>query len=80
MEPSEHRNVIPVDNETSSCATRFSKEGRQYKYCMNVIQQPVRARACGAGAKCQSIPLPSTPDTNSQQHQQTDGLSTRHQL
>lgn len=33
---------------------RVTKEGRKLKYCLTVIQQPERARACGSGAKCTS--------------------------
>ncbi|RDL38240.1 uncharacterized protein BP5553_02580 [Venustampulla echinocandica] len=32
--------------------TRVTKEGRMLTYCLTVIQQPERARACGSGAKC----------------------------
>lgn len=35
--------------------TRVTKEGRTLTYCLTVIQQPERARACGSGAKCKSL-------------------------
>lgn len=44
--------ILAVDNETKSTMTRATKDGRQLTYEMNVLQQPMRARACGAGAKC----------------------------
>jgi hypothetical protein len=31
---------------------RTTKKGRKLRYELAVIQQPERARACGAGAKC----------------------------
>lgn len=34
--------------------TRVTKEGRKLTYCLKVIQQPERARACGSGAKCKN--------------------------
>lgn len=37
--------------------SRVTKEGRTLTYCMTVIQQPERARACGSGAKCK-YPMP----------------------
>jgi len=54
MDQMERTNLIPVANETKSTATRMTAEGKQITYCMHVLQQPVRARACGAGAKCKS--------------------------
>lgn len=44
--------VIPVDNETESSTSRVTIDGRTITYKMTVLQQPVRARACGQGAKC----------------------------
>ena len=32
--------------------TRVTKDGRKLTYEMKVLQQPMRARACGSGAKC----------------------------
>ena len=34
---------------------RDTKGGRRLWYCLRVIQQPERARACGSGPKCKSI-------------------------
>jgi hypothetical protein len=44
----------PVDNETFATAIRTTQSGQKYTYKLNVLQQPQRARACGAGAKCES--------------------------
>lgn len=46
------KGVIPVDNETNASATRVSADGKQITYRLHVLQQPLRARACGSGAKC----------------------------
>jgi hypothetical protein len=40
--------------------TRVTKEGRTLTYCLTVIQQPERARACGSGAKCKNTLRPWT--------------------
>ena len=45
--------TIAVDNETKSSICRTTAEGRIITYQMTVLQQPVRARACGQGAKCE---------------------------
>ena len=45
---------IAVANETTSSATRVTLEGKRLRYNLTVLQQPMRARACGAGAKCKS--------------------------
>jgi hypothetical protein len=50
--------VIPVANETNSSSSRITKEGKKITYCMKVIQQPERARACGSGAKCKLANAP----------------------
>jgi len=34
---------------------RCTKSGRRLFYCLKVIQQPERARACGSGPKCESF-------------------------
>ncbi|GIZ46791.1 hypothetical protein CKM354_000990300 [Cercospora kikuchii] len=47
----ERPTIIPVDNETKSSISRTTAEGRVLTYEMTVLQQPVRARACGQGAK-----------------------------
>ena len=46
--------AINVPNELVSTMERQTKDGRTLLYQMEVIQQPERARACGAGAKCMS--------------------------
>ena len=45
--------IIQVPNETKSSSSRHTKDGREIRYCLQVIQQPERARACGSGAKCE---------------------------
>ena len=52
----EHRSSIniPVPNETQSFTTRTTREGKTLRYELKVLQQPVRARACGSGSKCMS--------------------------
>jgi hypothetical protein len=35
--------------------SRVTRSGRRITYCLKVIQQPERARACGSGAKCEMI-------------------------
>lgn len=37
----------------ASITSRDTKGGRRLWYCMKVIQQPERARACGSGPKCE---------------------------
>lgn len=54
MDRIERPTVIPVENETKSSASRVTVEGKTITYRMTVLQQPVRARACGQGAKCSS--------------------------
>ena len=53
--------VMAVSNETSSSMTRSTKDGRTLQYTMSVVQQPERARACGAGAKCKMHSLVFSP-------------------
>jgi hypothetical protein len=52
----EHRSSIniPVPNETQSFTTRTTREGKNLRYELKVLQQPLRARACGSGSKCMS--------------------------
>lgn len=45
--------MVPV-NETEHTMTRETREGKTITYKLSVMQQPERARACGAGAKCTS--------------------------
>ncbi|KAE8154403.1 velvet factor-domain-containing protein [Aspergillus avenaceus] len=44
--------LAPPPNETESTVSRITREGKKLTYKLNVMQQPERARACGAGAKC----------------------------
>ena len=53
--------VKPVENETKAQASRTSKEGKKFTYRMNVLQQPLRARACGSGAKCKLLVCDNAP-------------------
>jgi predicted component of type VI protein secretion system len=41
-------------NEDHSTTYRQTFDGRTLKYTLTVLQQPERARACGAGARCKS--------------------------
>lgn len=43
---------MPPHNETEHSVSRITREGKQLTYKLSVMQQPERARACGAGAKC----------------------------
>ncbi|KAK3719666.1 velum formation-related protein [Vermiconidia calcicola] len=53
--------VRPVENETKSQASRTTKEGKKFTYRLNVLQQPLRARACGSGAKSSADRRPVDP-------------------
>jgi hypothetical protein len=53
--------TIPVSNETKSSSVRTTKDGRQIRYDLQVIQQPERARACGSGAKSSADRRPVDP-------------------
>ncbi|KAL3427556.1 hypothetical protein PVAG01_01065 [Phlyctema vagabunda] len=46
---------------TSETIQRLTKEGRKLTYCLTVIQQPQRARACGSGAKSSADRRPVDP-------------------
>lgn len=48
--------LMPPHNETEHTVSRITREGKQLTYKLSVMQQPERARACGAGAKCRSSP------------------------
>lgn len=47
--------VRAVENETTGTTSRTTKDGRKMSYQLTVLQQPSRARACGAGAKCKLL-------------------------
>ncbi|CAO2648266.1 Nn.00g075330.m01.CDS01 [Neocucurbitaria sp. VM-36] len=53
--------TIAVSNETKSSSHRTTKDGRQIRYNLQVIQQPERARACGSGAKSSADRRPVDP-------------------
>lgn len=46
--------LLPVPNETSSSTTRITRDNKTLRYDLCVLQQPERARACGAGLKGRS--------------------------
>ena len=41
--------------ETTAVADRMLRDGTILRYQLTVLQQPMRARACGMGAKCNNI-------------------------
>jgi hypothetical protein len=53
--------TIDVSNETKSTSIRTTKDGRNIRYNLLVIQQPERARACGSGAKSSADRRPVDP-------------------
>ncbi|KAK4542711.1 hypothetical protein LTR36_006283 [Oleoguttula mirabilis] len=55
------KGCIPVDNETNSSASRSTRDGKQITYRLSVLQQPMRARACGSGAKSSADRRPVDP-------------------
>lgn len=59
--PSPAMATIAVSNETKSSSVRTTKDGRQIRYNLQVIQQPERARACGSGAKSSADRRPVDP-------------------
>lgn len=49
-------------NEDTNTFSRRTVDGRTLTYRLTVLQQPERARACGAGARCKSPPeIPYPP-------------------
>lgn len=52
---------LQVANETIATFARRTKDGRTLKYEMSILQQPARARACGAGAKSTADRRPVDP-------------------
>ena len=44
--------MMPPVNEKEHTISRITREGKNITYKLSVMQQPERARACGAGAKC----------------------------
>ncbi|KAL4779123.1 velvet factor-domain-containing protein [Aspergillus varians] len=48
-------------NETDHSVSRITREGKKITYQLTVMQQPERARACGAGAKSSADRRPVDP-------------------
>ncbi|KAJ5127143.1 Velvet factor [Penicillium atrosanguineum] len=53
--------MMPPHNETEHSVSRITREGKQITYKLSVMQQPERARACGAGAKSSADRRPVDP-------------------
>ncbi|KAJ5975927.1 hypothetical protein N7481_009634 [Penicillium waksmanii] len=53
--------IMPPHNETEHTISRITREGKQLTYKLSVMQQPERARACGAGAKSSADRRPVDP-------------------
>ncbi|CAL5870681.1 uncharacterized protein PFLUO_LOCUS4921 [Penicillium psychrofluorescens] len=53
--------MLPPHNETEHSVSRITREGKQITYKLSVMQQPERARACGAGAKSSADRRPVDP-------------------
>ncbi|KAJ5082637.1 hypothetical protein N7532_011680 [Penicillium argentinense] len=53
--------IMPPHNETEHSVSRLTREGKQITYKLSVMQQPERARACGAGAKSSADRRPVDP-------------------
>ncbi|RFU26121.1 hypothetical protein B7463_g10206, partial [Scytalidium lignicola] len=53
--------AAPAPPRAEETMTRITKEGRKLTYCLSVIQQPERARACGSGAKSSADRRPVDP-------------------
>ncbi|KAL3467639.1 velvet factor-domain-containing protein [Aspergillus heterothallicus] len=49
------------ENETTHSVSRITQEGKKITYQLTVMQQPERARACGAGAKSSADRRPVDP-------------------
>lgn len=53
--------ILHPPNETKHTISRITREGKKISYTLNVIQQPERARACGAGARSSADRRPVDP-------------------
>lgn len=53
--------ILHPSNETESSSSRITKEGKKLTYSLRIVQQPERARACGAGAKASADRRPIDP-------------------
>jgi len=49
-----HAQEAAEANPQPHVVSRMTKGKRMLWYCLKVIQQPERARACGSGPKCES--------------------------
>ncbi|KMU86195.1 veA protein [Coccidioides immitis H538.4] len=58
---SSKESILNPENETESSFVRTTREGKKLTYTLKVIQQPERARACGAGAKASADRRPVDP-------------------
>lgn len=60
--------AIPANapRDTVQLIHRVTREKRSLWYQLSVLQQPERARACGAGSKGKSIILPHAGDSRRQ--------------
>jgi hypothetical protein len=56
--------MMPPHNETAHSVSRITREGKKLTYNLSVMQQPERARACGAGAKCKWSAFRYDPKSN----------------
>jgi hypothetical protein len=45
------------NNESVNTMTRLTVGGRKLRYTLSIIQEPARARACGAGPRCKLLAL-----------------------
>ncbi|KAJ5491191.1 Developmental and secondary metabolism regulator veA [Penicillium diatomitis] len=54
-------NPMTSKNETTQSVSRITREGKKLTYTLSVMQQPERARACGAGAKSSADRRPVDP-------------------
>ncbi|KAF3491961.1 uncharacterized protein GIQ15_01478 [Arthroderma uncinatum] len=53
--------ILHPPNETEHSSSRITREGKKITYSLRVMQQPERARACGAGAKSSADRRPVDP-------------------
>ncbi|OXV07753.1 hypothetical protein Egran_04483 [Elaphomyces granulatus] len=61
MATATRQQLLPPPNETEHSFSRVTREGKKITYNLKVIQQPERARACGAGAKSSADRRPVDP-------------------
>ncbi|KAL3481896.1 velvet factor-domain-containing protein [Aspergillus californicus] len=69
-----------LPSETDAFVSRKTREGKNITYRLHVLQQPERARACGAGAKSSADRRPvDPPPVVSMQIFESDPLDDTHQ-